>query len=325
MTTKFLPAVLVAFLVAGCPTSPPEPADDDTTDDPADDDDTTGDDDDAGDDDVDDDDSAGDDDTTPPPPCDRYNTLGSFTVSRPPDLEAWLRGNVYSGPDPMLLDEIVAEGDCAFFDFEAPPHCDPPCTSPEVCGFGDECRPYPSVLDVGTLTLTGTTPPLQAELGGTVYCVSTSGYPDLYQAGDALTLGATGGSGMDAFQLTVHGVAPLTPSTQSLTMTQHEDMVLTWDPEPVPADARIRVFMSIHHHALFQAYLQCEVDDSAGSLTIPASIVDAFLDASWGGEPMEVEGARMLRLSRAEAWAGLGCVEFASVSQAYLSVNAVAP
>ena len=286
--------------------------DDDTTGQPP-----GGDDDDGG---PDDDDSAG-----PSPPCDRYDTFGSFTLSRPPDLDHGFTGVFREGPDPLLLDELLTEGDCAFYDFDPFPFCDPPCVPPDVCGFGGECRPYPGALDIGTVSVAGTTPPIEVDLHAGLYYASTTHAPDLYQPGDALTLSATGGSGVEPFEISALGVPSLVPAQTLVTLVRHGDVELSWQPEPVPAGARVRVWMYIHHHALYQAYLQCEVDDSDGTLTIPASIVDALLDASWGGEPNDIEGARMMRLSRSVERTPLGCVEFASVSAHYLTADVEIP
>lgn len=294
--------------------------DDDTVDDDdsADDDDTTGDDDSG------DDDATGDDDTTGNDQnCDRYNTLGRFTLAHPPDLESWLRGQYLDAPDPMTPDELLLDGDCSFFDFDPMPSCDPPCEYPEMCGFGSECHPLPATVDVGTVSVNGTIPPLEADISCGCYSADTGGYPDLYQPGDPITLSASGSENVGPFDLTVEGVAPLTPSMQSLTMELHQDMVITWDPAPVPADSRIFVRFNAHHHAGYWTYVECEVEDSAGSLVVPASVVDALLEAAYASGWFDVEDSYMLRLTRSVEETDLGCVEFASVSKAYLTVMPV--
>jgi len=182
-----LPPVLIATLawlaLAGCPSTVPD----------------------------DDDDTSGDDDTHGGA-CDRTNTLGSFAVGV--NRNGGTFSGVYAdGPDPALLDAELEDGGCVFYRY-VPRECDPPCDPPLTCAFDETCRPWPSFVSVGAITVTGTDPTLEIEPTEHNAYYTPEVYDGLFAPGDPLTVRAAGSDDVGPFEATVAGVPLLEPYEQ---------------------------------------------------------------------------------------------------------------
>jgi len=279
-----------------------------------DDDTTVGDDDSAA---SDDDTADGDDDSADVGEvCDRYNTWGWFTIETD-DSDGNVRGFYYDGQNPYEMNAVVEDGPCAFYGFDHIPYCDPPCESPEVCGFDDQCRAFPSVVSAGTLTVTGTDPTLEVEPGvGTDYSTGPA-MPNLYEPGAELTLSASGSEHVDPFELTVEGVVgPSDPWHITVFMIPGEDLLVEWDPVEVPSDARMQVQFTIDHHALVGGYAMCDVPDADGQVVVPGSITEALFGT--GSHP---ENGDLYRYTRSAVETNLGCAEWISHADGFIHVD----
>jgi len=154
MGERITTVAFVSLLLCGCPA-----VDDDTTgDDDTTDDDTTADDDTTGDDDTGDDDT-GDDDTVVDPGCAYEELWGKFGLTS--DLYGGSLSGVYhDDASPMVPDVLVDDGVCVLYGYDPMPVCEPHCTPPDLCGPDEQCHSWPEALDVGTLTVPETSPPL---------------------------------------------------------------------------------------------------------------------------------------------------------------------
>jgi hypothetical protein len=275
------------------------------------DDDDTAADDDAG----DDDDTSGDDDTEDGP-CDRWNTLGVFTIETD-DTDGRVRGYYYDGPNPWEMAEVVVAGPCAFYGFDHIPNCDPPCVDPEVCGWDDACHLFPEKVDAGTLTVAGLDEPLIIEPNQFFDYYSGAAVPEMYAAGTELSLSLAGSGSVDPFELTVEGVVgPMTPDYQTVVITPGEALTVSWTPAPVPADARMLLRFRIDHHALVGGYSLCDVPDADGQVTVPVEIVDALFATG-----SHVENGDLTRYTRDVVETNLGCAEWISFAEGFLHVD----
>jgi len=263
------------------------------------------------------DDDAADDDTTPDPgTCNRFNTWGTFTIETD-DTDGNVRGQYQDGPNPFELAAVVEDGSCAFYGWDHIPNCDPPCESPEYCTLDDECLPYPDLVSAGTLTVTGTDPPLEIEPDTGPDYSTGAAMPYLYEAGAELTLSAPGSDAVDPFELTVAGVGgPMDPRHLTVFMVPGEDLLVEWTPAEVPSDARMEVGFSIDHHALIGGYARCDVPDADGQVTVPASITDALFGT--GAHP---ENGDLVRYTRTAVETNLGCAEWISYTDGFIHVD----
>lgn len=255
-----------------------------------------------------------------PPDCDRLDIRGQFVVTSDA-TRGTVRGGLKDNPEPNGLDELRREGDCAVFSLAAPRRCDPPCQAPLVCGFGDVCRPVPSYISVGTIHISGTTPELTIEPSSfaAIYYAETG--PDLYQPGDPIALAASGSAEVDAFAVATSGVAPLALTTTQYSMARSTPLTIVWTAAARPADSVVLLKLCSEHHASQVACVECQVADAAGSLTVPANIVDDYY--FYGSSGLFVVGdANLTRLTRSVVETGRGCVRLSSESTQAIQIDA---
>jgi len=265
------------------------------------------------------DDDAGDDDTMAGE-CGWTDTWGWFGVELNQNGGSF-QGIYASGVNPHLLSPHAEEGDCVFYRY-SPPLCDPPCESPDTCAFDGTCRPEPTWLDVGAVTLTGTTPEITLEPTDHNTYYTTEAYSDLYTPGDTLTVEASGSAEVDPFSLSVDGTSLLSPLDQSFTMAEGEPMVITWDALGSPPEGRVLVHLDNDHHGI-SAYAECDTLASAGEITVPASIVDLMISAGHSGIGTYVENATIQRYTQTTIPHDPGCVAFATTSSDWLDIETV--
>jgi hypothetical protein len=272
--------------------------------------------------------ATGDSDTLPaststrPEACDRFTSLGHFGV----ELHsggAGFSGYFLEGPSPMTSDELITHGDCTLHGWERQPSCDPPCEGETICGFGDECRAWPGNIDVGTLRVLGTTPELEIEPTDWFSYYYTEAWTEPYSVGDTLTLQAEGSSWIEAFGLNLAGSPSLELERFELTMVAGQPLVVPWDPPGGPDGMRMRLRLSIDHHATTPAYALCDSSASAGEVTVSAAIVDGLIEAGATGIGTYVESSSLTLASEAWAETSAGCVVFETTSGQHFDVETV--
>ena len=267
---------------------------------------------------ADDDTGGDDDDSVLDSPCDRTNTLGQFGIGMNRNGGAF-SGLYLDGPYPLMLDAVAEDGACAFYRY-VPRECVPPCVEPLVCAFDETCRPYPAYLSVGTVTIAGTDPELEVQPTEHNVYYTDQVYPDLFSAGDPLTVSASGGEHVEPFSLTVTGVPLLEPHEQTVLMVEGQPLEITWDTVDSPDGSTVRVHMDNDHHGV-AAYAECEGPSSAGQLIVPESIVAKMIEAGASGIGTYVENAYLLRFRHTAVEHDPGCVEVSSSSEARLFVD----
>jgi hypothetical protein len=86
--------------------------------------------------------------------CPEAVRVGRFVVDQTADY-AFVDGKVSEAVVPTdVRTEVFAEGDCRILRRENP-FCDPPCGGDETCDLSGTCVPYPSALNVGTVSVLG--------------------------------------------------------------------------------------------------------------------------------------------------------------------------
>jgi len=270
----------------------------------------------------------GDDDSAEPgsggDACGHWEAWGLFGILVT-DEGGSFYGILYDDPSLLLLDVLIEQGDCLFLGRDPIPHCEPTCDPPQVCGSGDVCLGWPQGVDLGTIELSGTDPPLtlQAGFGNAYYSDAT--YPGLVGPGDEVTMHVAGGAAVEPLALRVHGVTRWGEPPEPLTMVRGEDLTIDWLPAAQPTGSRVAVYIGADHHAGVSAYATCVVDDSQGTVTVPAAIVDALIEAGTGGLGVYVENARLLRVDTASAATAAGCVMLHVSTEVLLDLTVEVP
>lgn len=258
--------------------------------------------------------------STRPEACDRFTTTGRFGVEWHTG-GAGFGGYLQDGPSPMTPDELITQGDCTLYGWERQPSCDPPCEGETVCGFDDECRPWPGNLGVGTMRLLGTTPELEIEPTEWDSYYYTEAWPDPFSAGDTLTLQAEGSEHVEAFALSLVGSPHWEQERGQLIMRGGEPFVVPWEPPSGPEGLRMRLRLSIDHHATTPAYALCDSPASAGEVTVSVAIVDGLIEAGATGIGTYVESSTLTLASEAWAETSAGCVVFETTSGDHFDVE----
>ncbi|MBK7192462.1 MAG: hypothetical protein IPH80_08290 [Myxococcales bacterium] len=214
---------------------------------------------------------------------------------------------VADGPERPLPAAIAADGDCAVYRRPAPALCQPACDG--VCEAPGVCRPWAQAVDVGTITVTGLKQPLAFVRGGFGYEPTPApGTADLFDAGDPIAITAPGAA-IGGFDVALTGVADLTGTTQTLTLTDGQPAEVTW---AAAGSGRVQLALLVGWHgAPWEAMLLCETADD-GALTIPGALVTALPHASSG---LESHTSTITRFTRKSVLAPAGVIEFVVGSQ----------
>jgi hypothetical protein len=243
-----------------------------------------------------------------------------FDVSASPEA-GFFTGSYSDVAWPTTVEEKVRAGECAFFGPE-PPFCDPACGGEAICATGGVCRGFPVAMDVGTVRVAGTDPALDLEPNQFNQYYTQANLPALYQPGDELVLTIEGRGAVASLDLTVRGVPALEPPTGPITAREHEDMVVTWTPDPSsPEGAEIVLHADNDHHGIV-AYVECRATDD-GELVVPAEVLDPLILAGETGIGTYIENAWMARIDEATADTDLGCASLRSLSQVPIQIETV--
>lgn len=275
--------------------------------------------------------ACGGDDTTAtvdaalPGTCDATSPLHArFTLVAEPGSSGRV-GNQVSGayrdhPEPRTEATLAEAGGCRYV-APRPALCDPACTGNDVCDVDGHCLGYPTSLAAGTLTITGTTPPITIDPRDNWYSAPKS-YPSLYRAGDELTFALTGAGPVPPLSATVRGVPALALPTDQLTATEHQPLRIAWTAITTPAGAEVLIHLDNDHHGL-RAYVECTAPASAGELTVPASILDPLILAGESGIGTYIENAWIEVHHRTLVATPFGCAAVDGYADQFLFVDTI--
>lgn len=207
--------------------------------------------------------------------------LGSLKVSEvdaPYGESGVVQGSLWTSDFGGFHTEVMNDGTCRLLAYE-PSFCEPWCEQ-GLCIDG-ECREYP-VIDAGTLTVNGLAE--EVMVAPQAYPFAGYGYwtvldrADLFGGGDQVTVTAPGG-GFPGFEVTAGGVDDLELGLENdeIRVPNGADYTFTW-----PAgsgDERMRVTLNSNnefHGAPSFAIIECDAPASAGELSIPRAMIEAF-------------------------------------------------
>ena len=121
---------------------------------------------------------------------------------------------------------------------------------------------------------------------------------------------------------TVRGVPPLALPTTLLTAREHQPMVVAWTPITTPADAEVLLHFDNDHHGT-RAYLECVAPAEAGTLTIPATVLDPLIVAGETGIGTYIENAWIEVHHQARLRTDRGCAVLESYADQFVHVDTV--
>jgi hypothetical protein len=187
----------------------------------------------------------------------------------------------------MIFEEIASAG-CSRLYKRLFPFCNQDCGGLAACVKDDSCQPYPSAVDIGTVTISGLTTndgktSFSMDPINSNYQFTSLAFPPCNE-GDAVTLSSTGGSSVSAFTLSVKGISPLTLLNDTIKMIDGQPINLQWTPPTVTGISTIYVLIDISYHGGTKAKIECNCDDN-GSLTIPATLLDNLKTFGISGYP----------------------------------------
>jgi hypothetical protein len=107
------------------------------------------------------------------------------------------------------------------------------------------------------------------------------------------------------FSLRGGGFPVIESPATTLPMEMGRPFTVTWTPPPAPAVSRMVVKVDIAFHGGVDAQIQCDVPDG-GSVTVPASLVDALIARGIAGFP----SAFLIRRTIDSTDVNAGCVDF---------------
>ena len=215
----------------------------------------------------------------------------------------------------------LSEGACAYHG-PSEAFCDPPCTDGRYCAPEGACRAYPSAITVGAVAIEANGRRADATSEWDTY--SAGPLAGFASPGDRVTLEVEGAGAVDPFTAETTVVPPLVLTSTQLVAHEHEDLVVSW---PAPSEAsppgtRMIVHFDNDHHGV-PAFIECDADDAAGSLTIPAPLLDALILDGETGIGTYIENAWMARRQATLRRTSLGCARFASHSEEHVFVETV--
>ena len=237
--------------------------------------------------------------------CTMDTRSGRFVVDQTVDY-AYADGKVSDAVLPTdVLTEVIVSGDCCILRRENP-FCDPPCGGDETCDLGGSCVPYPSAIDVGTVSIRGLSSVVSMEPvePGKNYSDTSLDNPP-WTPGDPLSLST---SSTDRSDFEMHGYAPDTlegaPAVWSIAPSTA--LELDWTPPSADIDTEVVVVLRIDLHGTTPSQLECVFPDT-GRGVVTAETIDALIDAGLTGFPT---GEMRRRTADHTDLANGTCVEF---------------
>lgn len=152
--------------------------------------------------------------------------------------------------------------------------CEPRCAADQWCDSETvTCKPLPRHYPVGEISISGTHPALSLQPDEMDRYALASPPTDLFDAGATIQAQAPGGA-LGAISLSARGVSPLSADAQ-VELVAGSAARFRWQSAGDGSRVRLILLGGLHDPAP-PVGIQCDVEDSAGELEIPATLVDGF-------------------------------------------------
>lgn len=225
----------------------------------------------------------GADDTTEPPalPHPLFGYRGEIalleTVSPGShDVLGAVSAHVEAGLRPELYERAGAVGACELWVAVNASCGETGCESGEVCDRTGTCAALPAGASVGDFRVTGTKESFSATYEGLgLYTVAPGSVPNLFDAGDPITVTVDGAGATPGATLALRGVGELDDDFGSVDLVDGEDATITW--APARDGSKVELILQLGWHGSPPAAtLLCGADDAAGAVVIDRRLVEGF-------------------------------------------------
>ncbi|MEZ4266515.1 MAG: hypothetical protein R3F39_09060 [Myxococcota bacterium] len=214
--------------------------------------------------------------------CEPSERTGGFVVALG-EKSTSVQGGAASGVVPADVPAVTLDqGECRLL---RPPtlFCDPACPSGQACTPSGACIAYPTKVDIGTVTISGLSAPVEmkAILPTRIYYFAGDLPHPGFAAGDPIGLSVVG---PETVSLAATGVPALVVETTALAIARDQPGALKWTAPADPSAARVRIELSIANHGGTPGRVECLTADD-GSFEIPTAHINALLDLGYSGFP----------------------------------------
>lgn len=249
--------------------------------------------------------------------CEAAEHVGNVSVILDDEYTS-IQGMLTSGVIPFsVLEVTLTEGDCVFL-HPKELFCDPACEGGETCDESGDCIPYPTNIDIGTLTIHGLSAAVVMDpiVPSLIYYFSGDLPHPGFETGDPIELSSTGAEQTGPFSMVAYGITGLEVAQTEMELAPDQPSMLEWTPSTSDVDRRIQVAVNIANHGGTPARIECEVFDE-GTLEIPTDLVNALLNVGYSGFP----SVKLTRLSADTTTITDGCIDFTVLSSVTLPIE----
>ncbi|KIG19496.1 hypothetical protein DB30_00005 [Enhygromyxa salina] len=213
--------------------------------------------------------------------CPLNERVGLFSVVHEADYSA-VDGEINEAVIPAtIVQETLAAGGCQLLTRDNP-FCDPACGTGEACTHAGSCIPYPERQDTGTVTIDGLAVGVVMQpRADKRYFETTLPHP-VFSPGTAIRLTSSGGE-VGPLELSGRGFAPIELAKSAWIAQPGQPLIVNWVAED-DGEARFYLTINVDQHGISPSTLVCEGPDT-GSFEVPATMIDALLDAGISGFP----------------------------------------
>lgn len=235
--------------------------------------------------------------------CPLATRFGGFTVEANPDYSA-IDGKVLDAVVPVtVLTEVATDGECRLLRKENP-YCEPACAADETCDLTETCIPYPTAVDLGSVTIAGLVENVRLTPAIPGYTYFNTDLPNpAYLPGELIELRTAGGA-FSPVRLHGVGVEPLTMVETEWTLTRDAPFSVHWNAPAGSVRSMVHLGLSVDQHGVTPGSLACDfVDDGDGEIS--AELVNTMLNAGVTGYP----NGRLSRQTVDSVAVGTGCMD----------------
>lgn len=203
-----------------------------------------------------------------------------------------ITGFMYDGAPTELViwDKKKTEGDCSLYTPRTP-FCEA-CGAGQVCVDTNTCRTPPGTHEVGSVSLTGLTPPSGTNplvltpvtnASGTTYLSAETLPVPPCTAGGAVTMTVAGQGDYPPFSIQTQCIPPLVVTNTSFAIQSAKAFTLTWTPSTL-ATTRVQLTFDLSHHGGSKGKIICDTADT-GSLTVSGALMESLIALGVTGYP----------------------------------------
>ncbi|MBM4352770.1 MAG: hypothetical protein FJ109_03090 [Deltaproteobacteria bacterium] len=225
-----------------------------------------------------------------------------------------------SGPQPPGSTLMYEEGPCQYLVAAGENKCTPACEAwTQYCGPDKLCHDIPHRVSAGTVSITGTKEPFQANPDQSAsYVVTPDPSGDLFEQGKSVVVQASGGD-IPAFEVSLAGTGKMDVQwPQPLVLKNGSDNVVTWVPQGDDATVELAILIGWHGSPPV-ATLWCTAPDSDGQIVIPQKMVEGYPPA--GGIGLFQHMSFIRRVHRDVVETQFGPVEVTLSGQIWFSIE----